>query len=142
MKFLLKNILKLENCNSFQGFEEHHLPSAYLKSTLEESWQESSEILHYTCGNKFRTPLDVNQYIFRYKQLAEGKFHPVSRSSRGKCCQIWMDTSEMYNVILNEEYKMICLNDTTKDIDFDAVMEIIKSAYDKKFPQCSLFERS
>ena len=142
MKTLLKNFLKLENCNVFQGFDEHHLASPYLKSTLEESWQENSDILHYTSGNKFRTPLDVNQYLFRYKQLAEGKFHPVSRKSRGKCCQIWMDTSEMYNVILNQEYKMICLNDTTKEIDFDAVMEIIKSAYDKKFPQCSFFERS
>lgn len=141
MKFLLKNILKLENCNSFQGFEDHHLPSVFLKSTLEESWQESSEILHYTCGNKFRTPLDVNQYIFRYKQLAEGKFHPVSRSSRGKYIAFMENSDSIAETIMNPKYKMVCVNDVPDVQNFEEAAKALHLIYEQKLPEKSEYEK-
>ena len=141
IKFLLKNILKLENLSNFQGFVEHHLPSAYLKSTLEETWQESSEILRYTSCNRFRTPLDVSQYIFRYKQLAQGKFHPVSASSRGKLTFMNCEVSSIQRDIMDPKLKMICINDVSSVENYETVAAAIHSIYEKKLPVKSRFEK-
>ena len=136
----LKNLLKIENSGYFPGFINHHLPSPYLKQTFIDFWKKDFETLDKVSKTKFRSPFDVSQNIMRYAQLASGQFHPVAKKSRGKCFQISMDPSEMYDTILNEEIKMICLNDTSKDIDYDSVSKIILSAYGQKLPQHSLFE--
>ena len=136
----LKNLLKVENSGYFPGFINHHLPSAYLKRTFMDFWEKDFETLDKVSKTKFRSPFDVSQSVMRYAQLASGQFHPVTKKSRGKCFQLWMEPSEMYNAILDEEIKMICLNDTSKDIDYDSVSKIILSAYEQKFLQHSLFE--
>ena len=83
----------------------------------------------------------MSQSVIRYAQLASGQFHPVSKSSRGKAFQLWMDPADIYEAIVNEHHKMICLNDTSKDVDFDAVMRLIRSAYELKLPRRSAYEK-
>ena len=82
----MKNILKLENNNVFAGFETHHMASAYLKSIFNDVWQDEKVLMEQTCENKFRSPLDVSQQVFRYRQIATGNFSPVSKKSRGNFC--------------------------------------------------------
>lgn len=137
----IKNLLKVENSGYFPGFEEHHLASPYLKQTFVELWQKENKILDQVSKEKFRTPFDVSQRVFRYAQLASGRFHPVSKASRGKAFQLWMNPDEMYDAIRNEKLKMICLNDTSRNIDYDAVIHIIRGAYEQKLPNCSSFEK-
>ena len=141
IKANLKNLFKIENSSYFPGFINHHLPSAYFKRTFMEFWEKDFETLDKVSKTKFRSPFDVSQSVIRYAQLASGRFHPVTKESRGKCFQLWMDPLEIYDAILDEETKMICLNDTSNDIDYDSVSKIILSAYEQKFPQHSLFER-
>ena len=140
-KYLLKNILKIENKHTFPGFEEHHLPSSFLKRTLVEAREENRDIIHFTCTNRFRTPLDVSQYIFRYKQLAQGKFHPVSRSSRGKLTFVTSEISSIERDLLDPELKMICINDATDLEEYDEIAEKIRMIYQKKLPNRSAFEK-
>lgn len=140
-KNLIKNVLKLENVHIFQGFEEHHLPSAYAKATLVEAWEENYKLLHYTCGHKFRTPLDLNQYIFRYKQLAQGKFHPVSKRSRGKLTFMTSELSSIEHDLLNQKLKMICINDVTGLQNYETIVKEIQLMYAKKLPNRSAFEK-
>ena len=141
LKNIVKNILKLENAGIFQGFEDHHLANAYLKTTLEETWDESAKILHYTCCNKFRTPLDVNQNVFRYKQLAQGKFYPASKRSRGKYISMRNEISSITADILNSTHKMLCINDVPGIPNYEETAAAIILAYDQKLPNKSSFEK-
>lgn len=141
LKNIAKNILKLENADIFQGFEDHHLANAYLKETLEETWKESTDILDYTCRNKFRTPLDVSQSVFRYKQLAQGKFYPVSKRSRGKYVSMKSEISSITEDILNSTYKMLCINDVPALPNYEEIAAAVIAAYDEKFPNESSFEK-
>lgn len=141
LKNNIKNIVKLENKQFFTGIENHHLASPYLKETLVKSWEESRELLDRVSKNKFRTPFDVSQSIFRYRQIAEGNFYPVSKQSRGKSFTIAQDNENLIEAIFSKQYKLICINDTPKKIDFDRAKEQILSAYEKKLPQRCQFER-
>ena len=141
LKNIVKNILKLENSGIFQGFEDHHLASAYMKSTLEETWEQSADILHYTCKNKFRTPLDVSQYVFRYKQLAQGKFSPVSKRSRGKYVFMRSSISSITSDILGSTHKMLCINDVPGVPNYEEIAAAVIEAYEKKLPNKSSFEK-
>ena len=136
----MKNLLKLENNNIFAGFENHPMATAYLKETLQEVWRDEEELLDKTCHSRFRSPLDVSQSVFRYRQLARGKFHPVSKRSRGKFLHIGLDNKELEDAILTSKYKMLCINDTPENIDFDQAKSELIAVYEKRFPKKSMFE--
>lgn len=141
LKNIVKNILKLENASVFQGFENHHLTNAYLKATFEETWEQSAVILHHTCCNRFRTPLDVNQSVFRYKQLAQGKFYPVSKRSRGKYVSMGNAISSITEDILNSTHKVLCINDVPNLPNYEEIAAAVIKAYEQKLPNKSSFEK-
>ena len=117
------------------------MASAYLKSTFEEVWKADEELLDYASSNKFRTPYDVSQSIFRYRQLASGKFHPVSLASRGKFIGLSDDNTVLVDEIINFRYNMLCINDSPGIKDFEKAKKEIVDAYEKKLPHKSCFER-
>ena len=137
----IKNMLKLTNGSIFSGFENHHLPSAYFRKTLEQSWETHFDILDRTCTNRFRSPYDVNQYIFAFRQLVNGDFSPVNSTSRGKHTRICKDNQHIISALKNEKIKMICINDTEENIDFERAKTEIISAFEEKFPEKSSFEK-
>ena len=137
----LKNILKLENKQFFSGLENHHLASPYLKQTYHRVWQQSFTLLDKVCTHKFRSPYDVSQSIFRYYQIAQGAFYPVSKRSRGKTFSIAEDNTPLIQAIKRAEYKLVCINDTPRAIDFEKAKKQILAAYETKLPQKSTFEK-
>ena len=134
------NILKLENKHEFTGFIEHHLATAYLKETFFEAWSEYAEIFEYVTTNKFRTPYDIGQQIFRYHQFATGNFSPVSQESRGKNFNIFLEEEELLKAINEEKYTMLCLNDSAIVDNFDEIKERLIKAYEQKLSRKSMFE--
>ena len=135
------NILKLENKNLFVGFDDHHLASPFLKSTFEEVWEKDGEVLDKICYNRFRTPYDVSQRIFRYWQLASGKFSVVSKKSRGKYLNLSDDLlGKLQEILADEDCKMLCINDSDY-ADFDYCKSIVVKSFEKKFPEKSTFEK-
>lgn len=140
IKNIIQNIIKLENVNVFPGFTNHHMATAYLKSMFEECWKADEELLDFASSNKFRTPYDVSQSIFRYRQLALGKFHTVSKISRGKFIGLSDNNEVLVNEIINPRYNMLCINDSPGIVDFEKAKREIVDAYEKKLPQKSCFE--
>lgn len=138
-KGLLKN-LYFYPCGSFVGFELKHTPQAYLKSTLQEVWSKEYEVLDKTSKNKFRSPTDVNQYLFRYWQIASGKFIP-EESSKGKFFSIGKDDQNIKKSIESHSYKMICLSDDDVNIDFETEKSKICGWLNTLFPEKSKFEK-
>ena len=134
-----KNILMLAY-NKFSGFSVSHQSSAFLKSVLNEVWEQEEQLLRDTSSNKFRTKNDVNQYIFKYWQYCTYKFIP-RRSAFGKNMTIGNENTEIIKAILGNKYKTICINDSNTIEDFEAVKKKINSAFEKKFPNKSSFEK-
>lgn len=137
----LKNLLKLENRRYFPGFQEHHLAAPYLKQSFADFWDKDYEAMDRVSKSKFRSPFDVGIRIIRYSQMASGNFYPVSKSSRGKVVHLWQDLSELHCLLEDEKCKMLCLNDTSKDIDFGQCKATIIAGFEKKFPVKSAFEK-
>lgn len=79
-KGLLYNLYLLP-WGDFTGFRNYHSCVSFCKSTLEEVWDRFPEVLDATCRHKFRDRADVNQYLFRYWQLASGRFAPKKPDS-------------------------------------------------------------
>lgn len=123
---------------SHTGFYNHHLAVSYLKSTLQDVWSVEPEILEKTCEHRFRDNADVNQYIFRFWQLASGRFHPSTL--HGKYFKISTENAKIIRYLNNKHHRMICINDDEIDGDFDAIKNQINGALAIKYPKKSSFE--
>lgn len=136
-KYLMKTLL-LTPWRYFTGFYTPHLPNAYLKSTYEEVWRVEKELLELTSSHRFRTPLDVTQYIFKFWQLASGNFIP--RKNLGRAYTIGSDLIKIKNAIEEQKHKLICLNDSDDIDDFDFKKNEIISSFKKILPDKSEYE--
>ena len=135
----------LANHNGYVGFYNHHLPVPFRKSTLQEVWRKEGKVLHETSMNKFRSATDVNQYLFRYWELARQSFVPIQERKLGRYFVIHNDIEELKNILEDYKGKMICLNDS--DIDdacddetFNSIRSELVNDFQSKFPEKSIFE--
>lgn len=143
LRYGKKNLYKtlvLSRWHWFPGFRYEHLPSNFLKSTLEEVWDKEFEILDETCKDKFRSKRNVNQWLFKYWQLASGNFYPRSYKF-GRCFHLGEKLSQgLKDAILNRTFKMICINDTAKTKNFNDHKNMINEYFEKVLPNKSSFE--
>lgn len=137
----LKNLLKLGNVHIFPGFQDHHLPSPYLKQTFLDVWSAMPDLMDQVSRNRFRTPFDVNQSVFRYWQLVSGQFAPVSPDSRGTYWSTSHSIDHVEAALNDPNVKMVCVNDVPSDVDFEQTMEQIVAIFEKKLPSKSAFEK-
>lgn len=125
----------------YTGFHYNHLPTSFLKSTFEEVWDKEYETLHNTCLDKFRSKRNVNQWLFKYWQLASGNFYPRSPQN-GKVYHLKSNPNkEIKDVICNRTYNMICINDTIKTKNFEEHKKLIQESFEIALPCRSLFEK-
>ena len=137
-KMALRNLLMLPY-REFSSFKYTHLPSAFLKSTYEQLWKEEEEILDEVCRNRFRTSFDVNQYVMKYWQYMEGKFVPQSPYI-GRFYTIGLHDKQIHSAIRGQQYKMICINDTSDVGDFEKQKRRIIESFESILPEKSSFE--
>ncbi|MFR9165607.1 MAG: Stealth CR1 domain-containing protein [Dysgonomonas sp.] len=138
---LISNIL-LYPWKEFSGFIDPHIPYAYVKSTLSKIWEAEPQLLDETSKRKFRTNNDVNQWLTRYWQLAEGNFHPKNIMEKTICLDINDDTCErICNDIRSQKYEIMCLNDSLNISDFEECKRQIKNSFECILPQKSSFEK-
>ena len=123
----------------YTGFYNHHLAHSYLKSTLETVWNEEPNILKETCTHRFRDHNDVNQYFFRFWQLASGNFWPSTLHGQNFKADNG-NNLKIKKYIRGKKGRMICINDDDSIIDFERVKNEINSEFDKLFPNKSSFE--
>ena len=136
---LLKTLF-LKNYPCFVWFANPHLPNSLLKSTMNKLWGNEYEILDDSSKTKFRDKNNVNQYVFSRYDIASGNFMPRKRNI-GYCFTIKNNNKELINSIIKQKYKMICLNDTKNDFDFEKVKLEVIDAFEKILPEKSQFEK-
>ena len=161
-KLLKKNIFKYFNINygiknnlrnlfliqspRFPGFRQYHMANSYLKTTFKELWKKEEKFLDKVCQNKFRTINDVNQWVVREWQLVSNNFVPYPKYKMGRMIDFEKDTLEKNlalceEVLINNTYKMICINDGDSIDNFDKLKEKIEFLLEQKYPDKSSFEK-
>lgn len=137
-KEMLRNFMLLP-WSHITGMWDMHLPHSYFKETFEKLWNLEPDLLDNTCSNKFRSIKDINHFVLANWQIFENKFMPRS-CSIGKRIEIKDNYEEIYKIIIKQKYKMICLNDSEPNIDFERSKKNIQNAFDKILPNKSSFE--
>lgn len=125
----------------FPGMYCQHTPSSFLKSTFLKVWDKEYERLDKTCMHKFRKIGDVNQWVMKYWQLAEGNFS-VRKDSFAHCFHI--DDSSinaLCDEIIRKNNSMICINDTSATENFEEKKQLVINAFEKALPNKSSFEK-
>lgn len=130
------------NYAQFPGIGNEHLPVPILKSTMETVWNCEYELMDETSSHRFRSMLDVSQYLFRYWQLASGNFVPVNRKKLGEKYTITSDNSRVLNYIRDQKYPMVCINDmeSTPEEQFEFLRDQFIQAFEHILPEKSTFE--
>lgn len=124
----------------FVGFDEPHLPQAFLKTCLKKAWEQDTDILDETCRHPIRSDRDVNQWLIRYRQLAEGTFLP-RKPVKNAVFQLEDKSTPWLDIIRNQRKPMICLNDgpLTRE-EFEQAKKDLQAAFQTILPDKSAFE--
>lgn len=123
----------------YTGFYTVHGASPMLRSTFEELWELERETLTETTYSRFRSSSDVNQYLFREWEKQKGNFAP-SDLHRSFAYLDAAETERACAYIRGQKKKMLCVNDTSKDIDFEKAKHELHEAFNSILPQPSAFE--
>lgn len=141
LKENLKNLYYFPLAN-FSGLKWYHNPSSFLKSTFEELWAKEFELLNMTSKNRFRNIHDVNQYLFKNWQIANGNFYPVSLSKSAMFYNMPDLEEQFVDDLEKNRYKVICINDSAEIDNFNSLKKRINNILKNKFPDKSSFEKS
>lgn len=126
--------------NEFTGMLNPHMGVSYLKSSFEEVWDTYGDRIKETTSNRFRTENDVSHWLVRYWQLMSGKFFP-KRIKEDRYFDNFDNLSDICKAITKKKYKMICINDSKLDGDFDEFANGVSKAFEQALPEKSSFEK-
>lgn len=139
-KYLMRTVFLLP-WPKFSIFQEMHMPSSILKSTMNKIYELEKDRVEETSSNKFRSEKDINQWVFRYWQIVNNKFMPRSYKF-GKYYDIEQDIiPNIRKTILGNKNKVICLNDSKDNIEFERLKKELIEIFEKKFTEKSSFEK-
>ena len=124
----------------FPGFHYDHLPSDFLKQTFEEVWDKYYDVLDKTCSDKFRQESNVNQWLMKYWQLCKGSY-AVRPANTGNAFHVSEENfNEVCRAVYHQQYKLICINDTPRTVDFEHKKDVLNACFKKILPKKSGFE--
>ena len=144
MRYGLANIYRtmvLKHWPWFSGFRYYHIHSNFLKSTFEEVWDKEFQTLDDTCKDRFRSTTNVNQWLFKYWQLASGKFYPQKKGFGNVYHLNDYPCKEFLDDFKKNKYSVVCLNDVLKTHDWNKHKEKIIELFSKKLPDKCTFEK-
>ena len=137
--FLMKNVYK-----KIIWLEHWHHPIPYLKDTLIEVNKEFHNEMMNCSKNRFRANNDLNQYLYRYWQLATGNFYPFKHND-GKFLKIESLKDMQLCVDEIENYTFYCPNDSisddVSDMENEQIKQMLISKLELIFPNKASFEK-
>lgn len=126
----------------YTGFYTVHGPSPLLRKTFEELWEKEGELLTETSRHRFRNEDDICQYLFREWEKQKGNFVPANLHRFFQYIDVADPGGDYLKVIRKQKKKIICINDTSKPIDFERVRDSVLQALDSILPDACGFEVS
>ncbi len=132
--------------NRVPGFKDQHLAVPYKKSVFEKVWELEYEVLDNACMNKFRSPMDYNEWLMRYWTFLTGEFVPANTWKFGQYMK-FNDAETADNVcdaIRRQEKPILVINDTLQGSDEELFMTYkkkISEAFEAILPDKCSFEK-
>jgi hypothetical protein len=127
--------------HEFVGFVNPHLPQGYLRRTYDEVWAHCEKDLVRTCRHRFRDYGDIPHWLFRYWQVASGRFMPYNSLKDGRYYLVTDDNiQEVVDCIRRQKKKMVCLNDVETITDFNKIRQQVTDVFEVILPKQSAFE--
>ena len=120
-------------------FYNMHLQQCILKSVMEHVWELEGDIFNEFSTHRFREIGDYNAWVMVNWQLSEGNFYPCSESF-GRKYELGDDKNITEDVIRHKKYKIICLNDSSSDTDYETVRDACDKMLARFLPEKSSFE--
>ena len=117
-----------------------HIHFCFMKSTYQKLWDAEYSLIDSTCTHRQRTKEDVSLYCLRDWQLFCGEFY--AHNTKG---QLFHTATLSYNsdaleYMRRQKGKVICLNDTEDENNFEEHKAKIHAAFEKLLPEKSAFE--
>ncbi len=124
----------------FPGLLYQHACNSFLKSTFNTVWAKEFELLDQTCSHRFRKQGDLNQWVMKFWQLAEGNFE-VRREKFAYCYHVKESNFEkLLKDIPSGRHSLLCINDTAKTKNFEDKKARLKVVLEECFGEISSFE--
>ena len=125
-----------------------HMPQAFRKSTFQKVWDRFHAQLDESCRHRFRTPMDLNHFIFTMQEIVDGDYVPMPRLYYGQYygddfVQMTDDPERFAQYISQQRFRMICVNDSpavTAD-KYAVIRDAVQKAFDAVLPDKSSYER-
>ncbi len=117
-----------------------HIHTNFNKKTFDMLWQKEYELINATCKNKLRTKEDITSYCVRDWQLFSGEFYPKRPIGKAFETASLEYNSEAIKYVKKQKGKVVCLNDTEDESNFEEHKKMIIDAFESILPQKSSFE--
>lgn len=126
--------------NEIPNSVSKHIHTNLVKSTFDTVWEKEYDVLHATCQHKQRTKEDVSAYCMRDWQLFSGAFYPQKPIGKLFHTASMSYSNEAIEYLCKQKGKVICLNDSEDETDFEEHKKLILEAFEKLLPEKSSFE--
>ncbi|HHX31877.1 MAG TPA: hypothetical protein GX712_04740, partial [Bacteroidales bacterium] len=130
----------LKSYDKFVTLITPHNAQPYLKSTFEEVWDYAGDRLTKASENRFRSPNDYTQELFRTWQICQSNFEPYNTYKDTKMFPLVLRSNQAVKAIYDQKYKLICLNDNAHIRNYEKVMQELEKAFETILPEKSGFE--
>lgn len=140
LMYFMYNMLELA-FPRFTGFYTVHGPSPLMKSTYQKLWKLEPELLTEVCSHPLRNREDVSQYVLREYQKLSGEFIPKNVDKLCGYYNVEKTNEKLLQIIAGRKKKIVCINDSNHEIDFQKVKKEINQALAQIFSEKSSFER-
>ena len=119
-------------------FEDEHLPTPLLRTTMEKFWRKETALLEKTSSCRFRGIDTVTQAVFRYYDCARGNFIP-----RARWDGYYRQTQAGWEEDLREgKNRCICINDNhVAAEELPIIQQRIIDAFESRYPNKCRFEK-
>lgn len=118
----------------------YHIHISYNKKTFEDLWKHEPKVIHETCQNKMRTKDDVTTWCVRDWQIFSGEFYPNKPIGKLFHTASISYSNAAIEYLRKQKGKVICLNDSEDETDFELHKQMIFEEFEKLLPDKSSFE--
>ena len=122
------------------GCDSWHIHTNFRKSTFAKLWEAEPQWIHQTCCNKLRTKEDVTSYCVRIWQIMTGDFYPQKPIGKSFQTASLSKNNEALDYLRKQKGKVICLNDTEDETEFETHKQMLLEVFEKLLPEKSAFE--
>jgi len=118
-----------------------HNAQPYTKTTFEEVWDYAGKELTEMSSNRFRSPHDYTQELFRTWQICRSNFLPYNTYKDTKMFPLVFKSGKAIKAISEQACSLVCINDSEYIMNFEKTMLGVNAAFESILPEKSSFEK-